>query len=535
MISLLSCCSGSRRKENRSSEATKKSDRPLAWAAPKNALIFQAFEWHMPADQYHWTRLRLALPDFKAIGVDQIWIPPGCKGMDPAGNGYDIYDLFDLGEFDQKGSISTKWGNKKQLEDLVHEARSLGIGIIWDAVLNHKAGADFPEQFQAVKVHPKKRTVQVSKPLKIDGWVGFDFPGRGSTYSSLKYRWQHFTGVDWDDKSKENALYKIHAPGKDWAPDVSTENGNYDYLMFADLDHSHPEVRNDLLNWGTWITNELSLSGMRLDAAKHISSGFQKDFVAHVQKNTNSEFLVIGEYWTADTRAILNYLEDTGYRIAAYDVPLLEKFSKLSHTKAADLRGIFDNTLVQCRPNHAVTLVSNHDTQPGQMLETPIAPDFKEIAYSLILLRKDGFPCLFYGDLYGIRANVSDPMTPACNGKLPILAQARKLYANGKQKDYFDQPNCIGFVRAGNPGHPSGLACVISNAGPSKKKMFIGRENGGQEWIDILEHHGASVTINSRGYGVFPVSAMSVSVWVNSDAANIGSLQKSFNSDIYGY
>ena len=54
-------------------------------------------------------------------------------------------------------------------------------------------------------------------------------------------------------------------------------------------------------------------------------------------------------------------------------------------------------------------------------------------------------PCIFYGDLYGIRANVKHRMTPACNGKLPLLTQVRKLYAHGEQVDYFDQPNCIGL------------------------------------------------------------------------------------------
>lgn len=199
-----------------------------------------------------------------------------------------------------------------------------------------------------------ERNVEVSKPLKIDGWVGFDFSGRGESYSSMKYRWQHFSGVDWDDKSKQQAIYKTLAPGKGWASDVSTELGNYDYLMFSNLDHSHPEVRQDLLHWGTWITEELSLSGMRLDAAKHISAGFQKDFVAHVQKTANPDFFVIGEYWTGHLPALLDYLDQLGHTVAAYDVPLLEKFSKLSHERAADLRGIFDNTLVQCRPDHAV-------------------------------------------------------------------------------------------------------------------------------------------------------------------------------------
>ncbi|KAJ5690456.1 CAZyme family GH13 [Penicillium macrosclerotiorum] len=497
-----------------------------------------AFEWHVPADRYHWNRLKLALPDLKEIGIDKIWIPPGCKGMDPCGNGYDIYDIYDLGEFDQKGSISTKWGTRQDLEELVRQAHYLGIDIIWDAVLNHKAGADFPEKFEAIEVDPKRRDIELSKPLEVNGWVGFEFSGRGDIYSSMKYHWQHFNGVDWDDKRKKQAIYKIHASNKDWATDVSMENGNYDYLMFANLDLSHAEVREDLLKWGTWITSSLSLGGMRLDAAKHFSAGFQKDFVEHIRKTTNSYFFVIGEYWTGDIKALLKYLETLDYQVAAYDVPLLENFSKLSLAPGADLRSVFKNTLVESKPDHSVTIVSNHDTQPGQMLETPVASSFKLLAYALILLRKGGHPCVFYGDMYGIRANVESPMVPSCKGKIPLLTQARKLFAYGEQEDYFDKPNCIGlsflssyfllergrandvsgFVRYGNAYHPSGLACILSNAGSAKKRMFIGPRNTNQQWVDILGNHAAPVVIDKWGYGIFPVNAMSVSVWVDSAA-----------------
>ncbi|KAJ5892046.1 CAZyme family GH13 [Penicillium subrubescens] len=540
MLSLFSCWNRPLRRRQRvwkeKEEAAKNLDQLPSWTAPDNTLILQAFEWHVPADRRHWNRLKAALPDYKALGVDQIWVPPGCKGMDPAGNGYDIYDLYDLGEFDQKGAISTKWGSRKELEDLVCQAQALDIKIIWDAVLNHKAGADFPESFEAVEVDPKRRDVEISKPLEIDGWVGFDFSGRGDVYSSMKYHWQHFSGVDWDDKRKHQAIYKVHAPHKNWASDVSGENGNYDYLMFADLDLSHPEVREDILQWGTWITDTLSLSGMRLDAAKHFSAKFQKDFVNHIRSTANPDFFVIGEYWTGNVQAIMDYLEKLEYDIAAYDVPLIENFSKLSHIPGADLRDIFKDTLVERRPDQAVTIVANHDTQPGQMLETPVASDFKLLAYALILLRKEGHPCVFYGDIYGIRGgNTAPPMAPACNGKLPILTKARKLYAYGEQEDYFDQPNCIGFVRYGNARHRSGLACVISNAGAAKKRMFIGRQNTNQRWIDILGHQPGAVVIDKRGYGLFPVNSMSASVWIDSAVVAGSGVEDKFNINIYDY
>jgi alpha-amylase len=64
-------------------------------------------------------------------------------------------------------------------------------------------------------------------------------------------------------------------------------------------------------------------------------------------------------------------------------------------------------------------------------------------AYALILLRATpAYPCVFYGDLYGIEGPKSRP--PACGGKLPKLILARKLWAYGGMEEYLDDPLCIG-------------------------------------------------------------------------------------------
>ncbi len=49
--------------------------------------MLQAFEWYVPADHAHWRRLEAQVPQLKATGVDNIWIPPGCKASSPQGNG----------------------------------------------------------------------------------------------------------------------------------------------------------------------------------------------------------------------------------------------------------------------------------------------------------------------------------------------------------------------------------------------------------------------------------------------------------------
>ncbi|MCZ0902175.1 alpha-amylase, partial [Microcoleus sp. HI-ES] len=66
-----------------------------------------------------------------------------------------------------------------------------------------------------------------------------------------------------------------------------------------------------------------------------------------------------------------------------------------------DMRRILDGTMMQQQPAHAVTFVENHDSQPLQALESVVEPWFKPLAYAIILLRREGYPCVFYGDYYG--------------------------------------------------------------------------------------------------------------------------------------
>lgn len=120
----------------------------------QNPVLFEAFEWHSPSDHKHWLRLRAALPSLANIGITELWLPPGSKAKDGESNGYDIYDAYDLGEFNQKGSVPTKWGTKEDLVNLAIECKKHGVGLIWDAILNHRAFADATENVQVVEVDP---------------------------------------------------------------------------------------------------------------------------------------------------------------------------------------------------------------------------------------------------------------------------------------------------------------------------------------------------------------------------------------------
>ena len=78
--------------------------------------MLQGFEWHSPGKGVHWTRMTEKLDSLAEMGVTAIWLPPPAKASSLDSNGYDIYDIWDLGEFQGKGTDErrTKWGTKDE-------------------------------------------------------------------------------------------------------------------------------------------------------------------------------------------------------------------------------------------------------------------------------------------------------------------------------------------------------------------------------------------------------------------------------------
>jgi alpha-amylase len=164
-------------------------------------------------------------------------------------------------------------------------------------------------------------------------------------------------------------------------------------------------------------------------------------------------------------------------------------------------------------------------------METKMEGWFKPLAYAIILLQDAGYPCLFYGDMYGMQGDSAEP--PAAGNKIADMALARKLYAYGQQDEYLDQANCVGFVRRGTAEHPAGLACIMSNTGPGEIRMAVGEMHAGQIWTDVLGWEQGEVKIDDEGFGVFKCPGVSVSIWVRKDAEGRDRFPLNFDSDIY--
>ena len=478
----------------------------------ENQTLMQYFEWYLPDDGQHWNRLAEDAPNLAAKGIRKVWMPPAFKGTGSNDVGYGVYDLFDLGEFDQKGTVRTKYGLKEEYLRAIEALSQNGIEAIADVVLNHKAAADYKERFTVVEVDPNDRNVEISEPFEIEAWMHFAFPGRKKAYNDFEWHWYHFTGTDYDAKNNKSGIFLIQGDNKGWADDelVDNENGNYDYLLYADIDFKHPEVIQNLYDWAHWFIESTGVHGFRLDAVKHIDSFFMKNFIRDITEKYGDDFYVFGEFWNSDEKANNDYLENIDYRFDLVDVKLHHNLFDASKSGADyDLRTIFDQTLAKNHPESAVTFVDNHDTQRGQALESTVEEWFKPAAYALILLREAGLPCVFYGDYYGISGEFAQE---SFQELLDKLLDIRLNLAYGEQIDYLDDANCIGWTRQGkDDGQP--IAVLINNDQATSKSMLVGTEWAGREFSDYLGNSSQIVTIDDQGWGEFPVEEKSVSVW----------------------
>ena len=261
--------------------------------------LLQYFEWYLPAGGGHWRRAAADAPHLAALGFTGVWLPPAYKGhQGQADVGYGVYDLYDLGEFDQKGGVPTKYGLREEYLDAIRALQANGVRVYADIVLNHRMGADEAEEVCARKSAGNDRNRDVSSAAPITAWTRFTFPGRRGKYSDFQWDWTCFDGVDWDDKHDVSAVYQFE--GKDWDDQVDGENGNYDYLMGADLDMNAPKVIEELDRWGRWYLETTGVDGFRLDAVKHIRATYFTHWLQTLRQASGRPLPAMGEYWKDD-------------------------------------------------------------------------------------------------------------------------------------------------------------------------------------------------------------------------------------------
>jgi hypothetical protein len=143
-------------------------------------------------------------------------------------DGYDPYDYYDLGEFDQKGGAPNWFGSKAELLDLIQSAHALGLQVYADLVFNHNSGGD------AQELNPIDRQSRWTKSDPKSGKFSRD--------------WKCFHPSQYET----------------W------ESATFDDM--PDLCHRTPLVYTELINYARWLLEEIGFDGFRYDVVKGLNT-----------------------------------------------------------------------------------------------------------------------------------------------------------------------------------------------------------------------------------------------------------------------
>jgi len=106
--------------------------------------MMQAFYWDVPVDATTnngtwWDNLSSKSSELKNAGITGIWVPSPSKGnFGIYDMGYGIWDHYDLGNYNQKGTTETRFGSRSELESMISTMhQSPKIEVYADIVLNH--------------------------------------------------------------------------------------------------------------------------------------------------------------------------------------------------------------------------------------------------------------------------------------------------------------------------------------------------------------------------------------------------------------
>ena len=420
-----------------------------------------------------------------------------------------VYDLWDLGEFDQKGTVRTKYGTKDELLGAIQAAHDAKLQLYADVVVNQRFGADETEDVVATPYNIDNRYEQRGPSRRIRAWTKFTFKGRGGKYSNYVWDKGSIDAVDYD----ENVPHEKHAfvyllEGHKFDEYTSREKGNYDYLSGADTDTDKSYVVKELNDWGQWMVENIGFDGFRIDAVKHMDARFFRDHWLPAVRRTKPDLFAVGEYLDQDLGALEAFLRNSKNSMDLFDFPLHFKFHNASnYGNWYDMGQIFQGTLVGANPTMAVTFVDNHDTVRGHHA-TPVQQWFLPIAYAILLLRRGGYPCIFYRDYYGDGTGAHQPL----RGVIDKLLTVRRKHAYGNETDYLhDHPrHIIGWTREGGASGKA-LAVVVSS-GPGGSQWM--RTKPGARFMDFLGNVGGDVVAKGDGWAEFRCDGGSVSVWV---------------------
>jgi alpha-amylase len=432
--------------------------------SPKSDVFMQGFYWNSTPGGIWYDSLMNLAPRLASSGFSAIWFPSPVKGAGGGFSmGYDPYDHYDFGDYQQKGSKETRFGSKSELINSINAFRSVGISVLADAVIRHMMGGEIKAPYQCRPMYNGQYIVPDS------AYLVFNYPS-----GSKRFKKDPGTFYPNSQNCFVDPLF------------VQTDP----QFRFGEwLDHNKQPVKDSLVAWGNYLKNTIKFEGFRLDAVKAINPVFAGFWLS----NTNLNNYAVAEYWGSTSEIInwLNTCKSNGGSVAMFDFPLRYTLKDMCNNTSGsfDMNNLDGAGLVNSGVSgfDVSTFVENHDFDrigwDGQIDNghDPIITN-KDMAYAYTLF-SEGRPCVFFKDYFGY----------GFAGKIDTLIWIRRTFIYGGTTK-----------RSGlNPWYVGGSGSQIEQS----QDIYVARRNGGNGKPQVY------LVINDN-----PTQWRGV--WVNSDHPN---------------
>ena len=382
---------------------------------------------------FWWDHLAAQASQLSKAGFTAVWLPPPLKGASGSfSSGYDLFDDYDLGSKNQKGTVQTRYGSRGSLQRCVAMMRANDLDVYVDLVENQRDGDDGHFNFRYVDAFGHAQGGRFEK-------------GPGDFHPHVP-----------EDPGVFSDQFQF---GRDLAP----ING---------MPKNH--CRDGLLKAAGWLTRALDVQGYRLDNMKGVSTEFILELLNH---GPLAGKFAVGEFADGNIGLIESWANAVQHRSAAFDFPLHFMLKNMCNSPGSFQMATLDHAgLAGIDPAGAVTFVENHDTDRGG-IGGPIVRN-KLLAYAYILT-VEGYPCIFYRD-YSTDKN--------CFGlkpKLDPLIQIHEQFAVGATQQRWKDSGIFAFERMGGDH-----LLVALNKDPAPRTITVA--TGFQPHTKLLDLTGAA-------------------------------------------
>ncbi|KAF9889657.1 hypothetical protein FE257_007165 [Aspergillus nanangensis] len=406
----------------------------------------------------------------QGMGFDAVMISPiveNVAGRVDYGEAYHGYWPLNL------QALNEHFGTHQDLLDLSDALHSRGMYLLMDTVINN----------MAYMTHGRDPATAIDYSVF-------------TPFNNSDYFHSYCQVTDWNDFT--NAQLCQTGDNQTALPDLYTE---------------HQEVQDLLIDWAGTMIKTYSIDGLRIDAAKHVDSGFLHRFVEAVGVFTT------GEVFQREIDIICKYQASYIQSMPNYPIyyAMLDAFTQGNTSSLA-----LEVDLIKKACPDVTTLVSfseNHDVARTPSMNSDMALAKNILTFTLLF---DGIPMIYQGQEQHLKSSGTPRNREALwltkydveseLYRLIATLNAIRRHAYEMGADYLDDETATIYRGGSELGFRKGvegrqLIMVLSSQGSSQAKPYSvtlpSSYNAGVAVIDVLDCH--NYTVSDTGELIVPM------------------------------